>query len=251
MNIIIQLFNLVLYQPLLNVLILLYWYLPGRDLGLAVIVLTLLIKLILHPSSKKSLRSQRALAGLQPKIKEIQNKFKDDKERQTKEMFELYQREKISPASGCLPLLLQLPVLIALYQVFIKGFSPGILEQYLYGFVPHVGMVNENLFGFINLAGRKFSWGLIILAVLAGVLQFWQTKMSMESNNNKQQESLMGTKNFSGMIQKQMLYFFPLLTILIVWQFGAVIGLYWVTSTLFTIGEQYFVFKNPKKQNAN
>jgi len=247
MNILIQFFYVVLYQPLFNALMLLYWYLPGRDLGLAIIALTLLIKLALHPSSKKALRSQKALAELQPKIKTLQAQHSNDKERQMKEVFELYQREKVSPASGCLPLLVQLPILIALYQVFIKGFSPGILEQYLYDFMPRIGPVSEKIFGLINLAGNKFSWGLAILVVLSGVLQFWQTKMTM-AKSGRQPIGGVGVKDFAATMQKQMMYFLPIITMIIVWQFGAVIGVYWVASTLFTIIEQQIIF-SPKTKS--
>ena len=83
-------FNLVLYQPLFNILILLYTYLPGHDFGVAVIVLTLIIKLILLPTSLKAVRSQRIMADLQPKLKEIQEKYKDNKEQQSQEIFKLY-----------------------------------------------------------------------------------------------------------------------------------------------------------------
>ena len=99
----IQFFNLVLYQPLLNALILLYNFLPGNDFGLAVIVLTIIIRLILHPTSVKAIKSQKALSLLQPKLKEIQRKYKNDRAKLARATMELYQKEKISPFSGCLP----------------------------------------------------------------------------------------------------------------------------------------------------
>src|SRR3989338_6435168 len=105
MGFIIEAFNLILYQPLLNALIFLYQYLPGHDFGVAVITLTALIRVVLYFPMMQSLRSQKVLSGLQPKIKEIQEKFKNDKDRQAKETMALYQKEKINPLSGCLPLL--------------------------------------------------------------------------------------------------------------------------------------------------
>ena len=121
-DLIISFYNTVLYQPLFNALILLYEYFPGHDFGIAIVVLTLIIRFALYPSSAQAIKSQEAMARLQPKIKELQDKYKDNKEQQAKEIMELYQKEKINPFSGCLPLLIQLPILIALYQVFLKGF---------------------------------------------------------------------------------------------------------------------------------
>ena len=231
MGALIQFFNLVLYQPLLNGLILLYTYLPGRDFGIAVIVLTLIIRLILHPSSLKAIKSQKALSSLQPKIKEIQNKYKGNREELAKATMELYRREKISPFSGCLPLLLQLPILIALYRVFffLKDFAPEALKAVLYGFVPYPGLINLTFLGIINLSQSNF-----FLALTAGVLQFFQSKMSIGKQQSKKGD-------FSSMMQSQMLYFFPVFTIFIVWKLGSIIGLYWIVSTLFSIGEQYIV----------
>jgi len=239
-------FNVILYRPLVNLLVLLYAYFPGHDLGLAVILLTIIVKLILSPVSLKSARSQKALSAIQPKIKELQNKYKNDKLKQSQALMELYKKEKISPLSGCLPLLLQLPILIALYQVFLKGLKPGALNTALYGFVPHLSAINPTFFGIIALDKPNF-----ILAVIAGVLQFFQSKISLSSNKPKQSPKNLtsgkkGKGDFAGMMQNQMLYFFPLLTVFLVWKFGAIIGLYWITITLFSIGE-YYIISKPKK----
>ena len=123
MDLLISIFNTFLYRPLFNVLILFYQYVPGHDFGLAVIILTILIKLIFYPLGIKAIKSQKELSGLQPKIKEIQEKYKDNKEQQTKEVMALYKKERINPFSGCLPLLIQLPVLLALYRVFWRGLT--------------------------------------------------------------------------------------------------------------------------------
>lgn len=235
----IQFFNLILYQPLLNALILLYNYLPGHDFGIAVIVLTLLIKLILHPSSLRAIHSQKAMARIQPKVKEIQKKYKDDKQAQARATMELYKQAKVSPFSGCLPLLLQLPILIALYQVFLKGLSPESLTASLYSFVSNPGEITPVLLGIVSLAQPNL-W----LAFVAGILQFFHSKMSMGQQKTKKGE-------FSSMMQSQMLYFFPIFTVFIVWKLGSIIGLYWVVSTLFSIGEQYIVKSKVKNQNSD
>lgn len=235
MNLLINIFNTILYQPLFNGLILLYLYLPGRDFGIAVIILTILTRLIFYPLGTKAIRSQKLLQSLQPKIQEIQQKYKDNKEKQAKETLELYKKEKINPFSGCLPLLIQLPILIALYQVFWQGFQ---LEQmkFLYNFVPNPGEIDPSFLGMINLSEPN-----IYLAILAGAFQFIQTKMIQPKMQKMKTEQL--SNKFAEMMQKQMLYFFPIFTVLILWGLPSAIGLYWLVSTLFSIAQQYFVFK--------
>ncbi len=239
MNIFISAFNLILYQPLFNALVLLYQYLPGRDFGIAVIVLTILTKIIFYPFGVKAIRSQKGLQDLQPKLQEIQAKYKDDKEKQVKETLELYKREKVSPFSGCLPLLIQFPILIALYQVFWKGLQPEQMVN-LYGFVANPGVIDPTFLGLINLSRPN-----MYLAIFAGVSQFFQSKMIVP----KTQKSKTGGSQMGAMMQKQMLYFFPAFTVLILWKLPSAIGLYWLVSTIFSIIQQYLIFK-PRLKNA-
>ncbi|MBZ9578151.1 membrane protein insertase YidC [Patescibacteria group bacterium] len=231
MEILIQAFNTILYQPLLNVLVLLYEYLPGHDFGVAVIVLTILIKLLFYPLGIKAIKSQKALSGLQPKVKEIQEKYKDNKGQQTREIMALYKKEKINPFSGCLPVLIQLPVLLALYRVFWHGLQPEQMVL-LYNFVPLPGTIAPTFLGIVNLAQPN-----IIMAFLAGIFQFLQTKLSIPKiKSNK-------TSGFSGQMQKQMQYFMPAFMVLILFRLPSAIGLYWLTTTLFTIVQQYVIFR--------
>lgn len=224
-------FNLILYQPLFNALVLLYEYLPGYDFGVAVIVLTLIIKLIFYPLAVQGIRVQKALQQLQPKIKEIQEKFKYNREKMARAMMELYQKEKINPFSGCLPLLIQLPILIALYKVFWKGFGSDQL-YYLYGFVPHPGVIDYTFLGLIDLSQPYWP-----LALITGISQYFQTKMVTPKTKPT------GSLDFSQMLQKQMLYFFPFFTFLILLKLPSALALYWLVSTIFTIFQQYFIFK--------
>jgi len=241
MELLINVFNTILYQPLFNALVFLYQYLPGHDFGVAVIVLTILIRLILYPLMVQSIKSQKVLSELQPRIQEIQSKYKNDKEKQAKEMMGLYQKEKINPFGGCLPLLLQLPILIALYQVFWKGLRPEAMEN-LYSFIPNPGSIDPTFFGLINLGEAS-----LILAVLAGITQFFQTKMVTPKTPKIKKGDQM--TQFSGMMQKQMLYFFPIFTVFILWYLPAAIALYWIITALFSIGQQYLVFKKTHAQS--
>ncbi len=145
-------FNVVLYYPLFNALVFIYNYLPFRDFGVAIIVLTFIIRLILYPLSVRAFTSQRALQKLQPKIQELQKKYKDDKNKQAQETMELYKTEKINPFSGLFLALIQLPILIALYRVFWWGIKPGSLVGSLYSFVANPGNFNPMFLSLIDLS---------------------------------------------------------------------------------------------------
>ncbi|MDP2664162.1 MAG: YidC/Oxa1 family membrane protein insertase [bacterium] len=244
MDFLISVFNTILYQPLFNALVFLYQYIPGRDFGIAVIALTLIIRIVFYPLMAKSIKSQKVMSEIQPKVQEIQKKYKDDKEKQAKETMALYQKEKVNPFGGCLPLLVQLPILIALYQVFWKGLQPESMG-FLYSFVPNPGAIDPTFLGIVNLAEAS-----IVLAIVAGISQFFQTKMLMP--NMKQSVPQGGQMaQFSGMMQKQMLYFFPILTVFILWRLPSAIGIYWIVTAIFTILQQYLVTKKPKEQKEN
>lgn len=238
----IHIFTVFLYNPLFNALVLLYLYIPGRDFGIAVIVLTIIIRIILYPLMVKSLKSQKTLAELQPKLQEIQEKHKNDKEKQTKEMMALYKREKINPFGGCLPLLIQFPILIALYRVFYSGLGMNTMHH-LYGFVPNPGTINTGFLGLINLSQPS-----IALAVIAGIVQFFQSK-TMTPPTAKPQQKKDQMSQFSDIMQKEMLYFFPVLTVFILWRLPSAIGLYWVITGIFSIYQQYLVNHQPIKTN--
>jgi YidC/Oxa1 family membrane protein insertase len=237
MEFLINAFNLLLYQPLFNLLILLYQFAPGQDFGAAIIILTILIKTLLFPLTAKAIKSQKILTELQPKIQAIQQKFKENKEKQVKEIMTLYQREKINPFSGLLPMLIQLPILIALFQIFTKGFGPEQMT-YLYQFVPVPAAINFVSFGLISLDKPN-----IVVATLTGLAQFFQSKSLFTKNKKraKGKDQIM-TQAFV-LAQKQMIYFMPILTLLILLSLPSALGLYWLVVTLFSIGEQYLILK--------
>src|SRR3989339_1157759 len=124
----------VLYQPLFNALIFFYNIIPGHSMALAITLLTVLIRVALWPLSAFSLKSQKALQDLQPKIDELKKQYKDDKAELAKATMALYKSQKVNPASSCLPLLIQLPLLIAVYQVFRSGLTTTNFSE-LYSFV--------------------------------------------------------------------------------------------------------------------
>ena len=231
-----NIFNLILYKPMFNSLVLFYNYLPGHDFGVAIIVLTLLIKIILYPLSVKAFKSQKVLQDLQPKMKQIQEKHKDDKEKLAKETLELYKIEKINPFSGLFLAFIQLPILIALYTVFKQGLKPGELNN-LYNFIANPGHINPVFLNFIDLSKPN-----IYFAIFAGISQFFQTKI-MSSNLKKDKNN---SHDMAQTMQTQMLYIFPIITIVILISLPSAIGLYWIVSSIFSIIQQYYILKKIK-----
>jgi len=238
-----ELFTTLLFQPLLNLLVFLYNLIPGNDLGLAIILLTVLIKLVLYPLSRQSIRSQKALQELQPKIDALKKQYKDDKEKLAKEMMQLYKNEKVNPMSSCLPLLIQLPFLIAVFQVFRTGLSAESLDL-LYPFVSNPGQLNSIAFGFLDLNKSN-----IYLAVATGLAQFWQTKML---STKRPEKKVPGSKDedMTAIMNKQMLYFMPVLTVIIGVSLPAGLILYWFVTTILTVAQQQLMFKKKKEQQV-
>jgi len=242
MEFFINFFNLILYKPLFNLLVLLYQYLPGKDFGVAIICLTLLIKILLYPLGTKAIKIQRTLQALQPKIKEIQEKYKNDRQKQTLETIELYKKEKTNPFTGLFVALVQVPILIALWRVFWGGFQPEKLAG-LYSFLPRPESIDPTFLGILNLTQPS-----IFLAIFAGISQFFQTKMITphhfsDKSGEGQAPKKKGAPDFSQMMGKQMLYFFPVFTVFILWKLPAAIALYWLVTALFSIAQQYFFLK--------
>jgi len=233
MDIIITIFNEVLYRPLFNVLVWLYNTIPGHDLGISIIILTVLIRFIFYPLSKKSIQSQKAMAKLQPEIKEIQKKYKN-KEEQVKATMALYKKHKVNPMTGCLPILVQFPILIALYRVFFTGLDPQKLDG-LYSFISRPDSLNPMFLNIVNLSQAS-----IALAILAGFLQFIQSKMIMPKKIAGQKKLKIGGMDFSSLMGQQMTYFMPIITVFIAWRLPAALPLYWIIITLFGIFQQHF-----------
>jgi YidC/Oxa1 family membrane protein insertase len=229
-----ELYNTLLYQPLFNAVIFLYNILPGSDFGLAIIVLTVTIRIIFFPLTVKTTLSQRAISKINPKIKEIKEKFKNDSQAQSVAVMKLYKDNNVNPLSGCLPLLIQLPILIALYSAFGSGFKPENLE-FVYNFITRPEHINAMSFGFLDITVKNH-----ILVFFTGGLQYLQLS---------QNQALMKGSGDAGpqqevqALSKQMLYFFPVMIIIIGWNLPAGLLLYWMTTTLFSIGEQAYIKK--------
>ncbi len=238
-----SLFTTIFYQPILNLVLVIYNYLPGHDIGWTIIILTVIIKLILYPLSKKSIESQKSLQNLQPKLEEIKARHKDDKEALSRAMMELYKTEKVNPLSSCLPLLIQLPFFWAIFRVFRDDLLGKALVL-AYPFVHNPGTLNPIAFGFLD-----FSKPNIYLGILAGLAQFAQAKM-MPVTPPKIKSEGSKDENMMAAMNKQMLYFMPALTIFICYSLPSGLAFYWFVSTLLTIAQQWWIFRQHKDPNS-
>lgn len=239
-----NIFTIILYQPIFNLLVFFYNIIPGHDIGLAIIALTVIIKLILWPFAQSSLKSQKAMQTIQPKIEELKKKYKDQKEKMTQEMMRLYKEEKVNPFSSCLPLLIQFPFLIAVFQVFRNGLTSDVSLNLLYPFIQNPGHINALSFGLVDLSQKN-----LILAILAGLAQFWQaktmiTKKPAVPGSGSRDESMMAAMN------KQMVYFMPVITVIIGLSLPGGLMLYWLVTTILMVLQQYLLFK-PKTLKNN
>ena len=236
-----EIFTTVLTQPLYNILVFLYTIIP--DLGISIILLTVLIRFLILPITKKSIESQKKIQELQPEIKRIQEKYKHDKQLQSKKMMEFYKEKNMNPAAGCLPMIIPMIIIFALYYVFRLGLNGDGTNELLYGFMTNPGTLNPIAFGFFDLTKSS-----IPLAVVAAIFTYIQGKMMQakkkkDGNNDKAVVKKEGEPDFSTVLQKQMIFMAPVLTLV----FGATLPsglvLYWATANIFMVVQQYFVLK--------
>jgi len=237
-----QLYTTVLYQPLFNLLVFFYNIIP--DIGIAILLLTILVKAIIWPLSHKGLKSQKVLQDLQPKLESLKAKYKDNKEKLGQETMALYKREKINPMASCLPLLIQFPIIIAVFRVFRAIFVETVDFSLLYSFVKVPEIINPMMLGFLDLSKPQ-----IVLAILAGLAQFWQSRIMLKKtkkdtlgpDGKKKELSLPQT------MSKQMMYFMPVITVFIAASFPGGLALYWLAITLLGVLDQTFINKSMEK----
>jgi len=231
------LYHTFIAHPIINAMILIYNYLPFKDLGLAIIILTLIIRFLLLPLSYKAARTQREITKVQPKLKEIQKKYKDNREEQAKQLMAIYKEHKINPLSGIIPILIQLPVLIALYRAFMTVID-NVSNAPLYAFVAAPEAINPLFLGLVDLSKPS-----IALAIIAGLLQFGFSSMMKIKKSKKEKSKASG---LGAMMGSQMTYFLPIITVLFAMRLPAGLPLYWSTTTIFSIAEQLWAKKKSK-----
>lgn len=237
-----ELFRVLFYQPTFNAFVALYNVIP--DVGIVIVVLTVFFKLIVYPLTSISIRAQKSLADLQPKIDELKKTHKDNQQLLATATMSLYKEHKVNPFGSCLPLLLQLPIFIALYWVLHDGLTTSNFDL-LYSFVRHPESIKAISLGVFDLREKS-----TVVALLAAGAQFWQAKMM--TRNRPPVTAGKGGKDegMASMMNKQMLYMMPLMTLIIGFQLPAGLSLYWLVSTLLTGAQQMILFKKKPQSDG-
>lgn len=233
-------FHVVFYQPIFNLLIGIYEIVPGKDIGIAIVLLTVFVKAVMWPLSAKMLKSQKALAGLQPKVDALKEQYKDKQEEMAKALMALYSQEKVNPASSCLPVLVQIPVFIALYKALSQGLKSAGFDA-LYPFIANPGTINPTFLGYFDLANPNH-----VLAILAGITQYFQAKQMVTRQQPKGTPGAKDEEMLAAM-NKQMVYVMPVLTVVLGWTLPGGLGLYWLVMNVLTVGQQWYFFREKKK----
>jgi YidC/Oxa1 family membrane protein insertase len=227
----------IFYKPIFNalyaVLFFLYDTVAFMDFGIAIILLTLVVRVVLYPLFHKGMYHQSVMTRLQPQIKELQKKHKGDMQKQSEALLELYREHKVNPFSGFLFLLLQLPVFIAIYGL-IRSFESDTLTA-LYSFVSVREVADFTFLGLINMHERS-----IILIVIAVILQYLQGRQMLQKAHK---EHPAAEDSPAEAISRNMMYLMPGITAVILWSFPSALALYWGATTLFSMGQQYLINK--------
>lgn len=225
-----ELYNLLFYQPILTTLI--FFYKIFNNFGLAIIVLTFLIRGLLIPLTLPAIRSAKKMKNLAPELDRIKKKYNHNKRQLQQEQLKFYKAHGVNPASGCLPYILQFVVLIALYRAFMFFIAGG-------------GKIDD------MVVGTRFLWldlakpdRYLVLPILAGASQWLLSKMMVPKTQKVKEVPKKKKDDMAeamGEMQKQMMYLMPLMTVMIGAKLPSGLALYWFVTTLFSVGQQYIV----------
>lgn len=229
-------FNATIFQPLYNGLILLMGYIPFADAGVIVIVFTTIIKFVLLPLSIKASKSQIEMKSVEKDLQIIKDTYKDNKEELSKKTIEYYKEKGINPFAGILILIIQLPIIIGLYQVFLKSGLPEVKTAWLYSFVAIPTSINMMFLNLINISQKS-----ILLAIIAGLTTYFQISLA---NTAQTQPSGSGMQqDIAKAMAVQMKYFFPIVVTFISYSISGALSLYWITSNVFSIVQEMYIKK--------
>jgi len=232
-----NLFHAAIYDPLYNGLTFFVGIIPAHDIGLAIIALTILVRIIIFPLSSRAIKAQMAMKKIAPEVEIVKAKYKDNREEQGKAIFALYKERGVHPFASIGLVLIQFPVLIGLYWVFYAGGFPEVDASLLYSFVHIPASVNMEFLGILDMSKRS-----IIIAVLAAATQLIYTRLSM-GPRQKALESTPVEASLSGDMAKsfdlQARYMLPVIIGVIAYTIPSAAPLYWVTSNILMILQEY------------
>ena len=238
----INFFKVTIYEPLYNGLIVLINTVPFFDAGVVVILFTLIVKLILFPLSRKAVKTQLEMKAIQPQLKELKETYKDDQQQYAVKMLALYKEHEINPFSTIFLTLIQIPIIISLYYVFLKSGLPSVQTELLYSFVKVPEFINMNFLGLIDISQKSH-----ILALFAAVSSFFQMKYSMPKPDIKTKPGESFKDDLARSMSIQMRYVFPVIVYFIAYTISGVIAIYWFTSNMFTIAQEIYTRRDLNK----
>ena len=247
----VTLFNAIIYRPLYNGLVGIMDIIPGIDVGIAVIIFTIIVRFILFPLSKSALLTQVRMKAIEPEVNKIKSQFSNDRQTQAMKTMELYKSHKIRPFSGILLLFIQLPILLALISVFYK-IIPTVDASLLYSFI-HVPIAKPTLLG-LDLTSKS-----LILALVTAIAQYFQLHFSVAARQQKSMAEMTikngGTldrpSQLANSMNTQMKFLLPIVAFVSVYwlipsrfpQAASIIAIYWSVSTLFTLFQEIYIKK--------
>lgn len=236
-------FNTLFYLPLYNALVGITSFIPGHQLALSIVLLTIIVKVILFPISKKAVVTQMKIKLIEPEMNAIKEKYKDDKQEQARRMLDLYKTQKLNPFSTLFLAIIQIPIFIALALMFSKNALATVDPNLLYSFIAVPEFINQQFFA-LDISQKS-----IVLGALAGILQFFQIQYSLPPLKKVEKGK---TKNFKDDLARsmhiQMKFVLPVIVFIASLGFNAAMALYWIVSTLFTLGQEVYFRKTVKKE---
>lgn len=269
-----NIFELLIVQPLFNLLMLLYIAIPGADFGISIILFTVLLRLVMYPLVKRQLHQTKAMRKLQPELEQIKKRTKGNRQLQGVQMMELYKRHGVSPFRSIGVMVIQLPIFIALYLVIrIFALHRDQLTDYTYGFLQHIDAIkhiienpsafNEKLFGLVDLTQHAFSANgvngiLIALAVIAAIGQFIQSKQTLPQAGDKRRlrdilkDATSGKEadqsEINGAVMSKMIYVLPFFMFFVMMSLPGAISLYYATSTIVAVIQQSIILHEDEEE---
>lgn len=225
-------YSTLIFNPLYNVLVYLVGIIPGGDIGIAVIILTILLRIVLLPLAQKAQKTQAAMRVLQPELDRIKKEHKDNPQAQMQAMSKLYKEAGVNPFASIGLLLIQLPILIGLYHVFSWGNLMAVDMSLLYSFVTLPAVVGTNFLGLIDMYGKS-----LVLALLAGVTQYAMAHVTPALPISEEKSF---ANDFAKSMQMQMKYVFPALIAVVAYTTSSAIALYLIVSNLATVAQEVY-----------
>jgi YidC/Oxa1 family membrane protein insertase len=227
------------FDPIYNGLVFFIDVIPGSDVGLAIVAITILVKFVLLPLSVKASRMQKMMRELEPKLADLKERHKDDREALARATMEVYKEAGINPFSGIFLMFIQIPIVIALYFSVYRGGGvplPGINVDLLYSFIPTPEAIDMIFLGFVDIAAKSLP-----LAVLAGATQFIHAQLSLPALPAKKEGVSSMKDDFARSMHLNMRYVLPVMIGFIAYTLSASVALYFTVSNLFAIAQEFFI----------